>query len=532
MASAKFHKNRLKDGATPTGDAFADLIDAMGGVYVTDKATLLATTGSYAADVDNPTEGEFIVGGRIVTGDGYAYDVVAVDAGSYDETNAASPAVRFLEVSHSPALLAGRLTAAEADISGLQGSAPSAAGTPETLYLQENTGTVTRETASAFSGGAAITYSLDAAPAGIEINRSTGLLSCDTNSLPRCVDVDIVVRASSPAGSATNTIPLYVGPQIGVTASNNIWGVSGNPAKIIAAATAMNASYMRFDFNLELIVTNGSGGRDWTLPDDFYSSATGADITPIFIIDVCPPWAQNESRTWQSYPDSTNRAIIATAITEAAARYPLAVWQIRNEVNNTQFSDDLTGASYVTYATDIVAAIRAANKEQTIIAQGLTNAPLGASPNKSAETFLQEMYDAGGATLFDGIACHPYVWPFYPTQEESWNGFFIMTRRLRPIMEREGNRDLKMWVTESGGPTGGDNPPDGVWTQEGQRDNILNTWIEMAKRPWTGPMLVYATMDRGADASTDTEDHYGLYEEDGTTPKLAAAVLAAIKRGE
>lgn len=111
MPSLKFHKNRLKSGVTPDGDAFAALIDAMGGIYIATKSALLATDGGYAADSNNPTEGEFIVGGRIITGDGYVYTVLASGDGAYTHTNA--NAVRFLEVAHSPALLAGRIATLE-----------------------------------------------------------------------------------------------------------------------------------------------------------------------------------------------------------------------------------------------------------------------------------------------------------------------------------------------------------------------------------------------------------------------------------
>lgn len=393
-------------------------------------------------------------------------------------------------------------------------------------YVQENTGTIYASYEKSITGNN-LTYSLDNPPAGVTINAS-GVLALDTNVLSRMVDRPVTIRATNTGGSTTASFLLTCGPQLGVVAPENIMSISGNRSKIINAALAVNAKHIRYDFNTEYVFPTPTG-KNWENPDDYYARAIDAGLTPLFVFAVLPKWARNGGRNWQSYPDATNRALIANALKVAAARYPLANWEFLNEQNHTDFAPQLDPEGYMTYAKACAAAIRAGNPSAVVVAQGLTNAPVeNPGSHMAAETFLRRTYAAGAASVFDAVASHPYVWPFAPTGTDTWNGWWIAVNRLRPLMSANGHTNAKMWMTEYGGPTGGSGS---VWTQQNQADCILSAWKLAAATSWVGPLFIYATIDRGGDSSTDTEDHYGLYEQDGTTPKAAVAVMAQIQKG-
>ena len=68
-------------------------------------------------------------------------------------------------------------------------------------------------------------------------------------------------------------------------------------------------------------------------------------------------------------------------------------------------------------------------------------------------TWLQMLYDRGAGGSFDGVANHPYAYPFSPLTDKEWNAY-RQTEFLHDIMAAHGDGAKKVWGTEMGAPTG------------------------------------------------------------------------------
>ena len=81
---------------------------------------------------------------------------------------------------------------------------------------------------------------------------------------------------------------------------------------------------------------------------------------------------------------------------------PIREWQIWNEPNQPVFnwSDQPFAADYVALLRDAGAAIKAVDPGAKIVLAGLVG---------TSWTALQTVYQAGGKSLFDVVAIHPFT---------------------------------------------------------------------------------------------------------------------------
>jgi hypothetical protein len=119
---------------------------------------------------------------------------------------------------------------------------------------------------------------------------------------------------------------------------------------------------------------------------------------------------------------------------------PFTAYQIWNEPNLPVYSPPTPSASkYVAMLKATGPAIKAVDPEAEIVTAGLPDSRLS-KPNLFK--FITQMYQAGANGSFDTLGINPYA----PTAK----GLIAKLKRIRGIMNRFGDSDASLWVTELG----------------------------------------------------------------------------------
>lgn len=262
----------------------------------------------------------------------------------------------------------------------------------------------------------------------------------------------------------------------------------------------------------------------WSQTDRVVNAASARGFKIIGVISYSPVWDRPTGTSWQSPPSQpSNFAAFAAA---AAARYAsqgVDVWEIWNEPNSAQYwAPRPDPAAYVRLLTATSTAIHAVNPEAVVLSGGLS--PMATSPNDIAPlTFMQSLYQDGGGPSIDGVAVHPYSYPYLPTSTSRSNAF-AQVPAIRALMASHGDAKKAVWLTEYGAPTGASAHAvsDAVQAQMVQQAfNQIRQW------PWVAVLLWYAPRDK-ADDPTIAADNFGLYGYDFSPKPSFVAYRSAV----
>jgi hypothetical protein len=137
---------------------------------------------------------------------------------------------------------------------------------------------------------------------------------------------------------------------------------------------------------------------------------------------------------WKRYPDLAGRAVHS--------------WQIWNEPNlQVYWASGVNPRDYVRLIAKVGAGIKSVDPSAEIVTAGLPQSTLRGS--MTFERFVTRMYKAGGRDAFDALAIHPYA--------VSERGALRALKLARGLMDRSGDSDGHLWITEIGWASGG--PP-------------------------------------------------------------------------
>jgi polysaccharide biosynthesis protein PslG len=137
---------------------------------------------------------------------------------------------------------------------------------------------------------------------------------------------------------------------------------------------------------------------------------------------------------WQTRPGLARRAVRS--------------WQVWNEPNlQVYWESGVSPAQYVRLSAAVRRAIKRADPGAEIVSAGLPQSTLRRS--MTFERFVAGMYRAPGKAPFDTLAVHPYA--------RTNRGTVLAAKLARRLMNRYGDRDGGIWITEIGWASGG--PP-------------------------------------------------------------------------
>jgi len=143
---------------------------------------------------------------------------------------------------------------------------------------------------------------------------------------------------------------------------------------------------------------------------------------------------------------------------------PLRAWQIWNEPHiKAYWPGGPNPAQYVAMARPVAASIKRADPGAEVVAAALSESNIGVPMND----YLDGMYAAGAAPVFDTLAIHPYA--------SAADQVFDIMDRIRRIADSHGDGSARLWVTELGWATSGPTSPYNVG-EAGQAELIRRVW--------------------------------------------------------
>lgn len=153
-------------------------------------------------------------------------------------------------------------------------------------------------------------------------------------------------------------------------------------------------------------------------------------------------------------------------------RLPITNWEVWNEPNRTEFWQPAPDPQqYLELLRAVSTAIKGADPEAQIVLAGLFFQPSPEDGIPLAD-FVPELYDAGGGDLFDAVAVHPYA----KTPDDALDS----VQETRRVMDRLGDTDKPIWLTEVGWASGG--VPSGVTVGlERQAEYLTETFQLMSE---------------------------------------------------
>jgi hypothetical protein len=313
---------------------------------------------------------------------------------------------------------------------------------------------------------------------------------------------------------------------------------SVSTTEVAAAQRGARVGLVRQPFSWARIETS-PGHFDFSVYDDVMAAAASAGLAVLPVLMDPPAWrstAPASGRVRAMYPprDPADMAALATALVR---RYgpsgdfwaahptlpaaPIHSWQIWNEPNIRAFwATGPDPAAYVHLLDAVGSAIRAADPSAEIVAAGLPYADSGLS----VSDFIAAMYAAGARGTYDTMAIHAYA--------SDPAGVIALLRAVRAQLDRLGEAERPIWVTEFGWATGG--PPVTVTTSEPGQAKLLGDTIALMRQARDVLRLRGFVAFRWRDVAPNSGQtdvwslHAGLLREDGSPkPALDAFGVAA-----
>lgn len=202
------------------------------------------------------------------------------------------------------------------------------------------------------------------------------------------------------------------------------------------------------------------GRYDWRQSDTVIAHAANQGLSVIARLGMTPTWArpdpevQETTFTTLDEPYYDEFAAYSAAF---AARYAetvryVIVWNEPNLSYEWGFRP-VDPEGYVKLLAAVYPAVHQANPRMQVLAGALapTLEPEGSPAGMNDLLYLERMYQAGGSSVFDGLAAHAYGLVFPPEASPAVDLLnFRRVELLREIMERHGDQAKPILVTEGG----------------------------------------------------------------------------------
>lgn len=199
---------------------------------------------------------------------------------------------------------------------------------------------------------------------------------------------------------------------------------------------------------------------DWGSADRIVRQARNQGLHIIARMGLVPAWARetgsDDYTTLNTLPPAAY-ADFAEFVAIFAERYAgvidhIIIWNEPNLAFEWGYQQ-VNPAGYAQLLRTVYAPVHAANPNVMILAAGLapTLEPRGSPHGLNDLLYLEDLYAAGAAGTFDGLAVHTYGFvhpPEDPPDASALN--FRRAELLRDIMARYGDGDKPVYVTETG----------------------------------------------------------------------------------
>ncbi|MDZ4168685.1 MAG: carboxypeptidase regulatory-like domain-containing protein [Coriobacteriia bacterium] len=339
-------------------------------------------------------------------------------------------------------------------------------------------------------------------------------------SLAAVLLVASLVIAPAPAAAAAN--PRAVSP-FGMAA--HVLGdyPEAEVDRQIALVSAGGASWIRVDIPWRFFEPKDGvyDPHPQRQLDYICKRAQAHGLRVLVLVIETPNWANGGRGPWVPPNDDTKFEEFMRFI---SARYAGRIdhWELGNEVNERGFWDvprSQSAARYVRFLQHGYRGVKAGNPSAKVVSAGLAG---------SDDPYLIEMYNAGAKGYFDILGVHAYTngrSPYAKPDLYRPGSSFDWLRVMKTTLERHGDGDKKIWITETGWQT---SVTDGNVTPERQAQYTYDAYKRIYQDfPFVETLFVYTVRDGSFDRTVRT-DNYGLLRRD-YSPKPA---YSAFKRAQ
>lgn len=249
-----------------------------------------------------------------------------------------------------------------------------------------------------------------------------------------------------------------------------------NLDKAVAGLKKLGISFVRFDFSwndLEL----EQGKWNFEKYDRIVNLLSENNIRILGIFSYCAGWAaQPPDYLWCAAPAENH--FFTTYVREVIKRYKHKVkyWEIWNEPDSRNYwrPQDML-VKYTSLLKDTYQVAKQEDPTCKILVGGLVDGYK-----------LEWIYNNGGKGYFDIVNFHILISPFRPSPLKAALGAVAQTKR---VMDRFGEGDKRIWLTELGCPGVPQNLPVQNWwngknpTEEEQGEWVKTVFTEFVKEP-------------------------------------------------
>lgn len=334
-----------------------------------------------------------------------------------------------------------------------------------------------------------------------------------------------VVALAPPSGqmSVTPVAAIVDSPDtVGISDTDLYWD-GNDPASVDQALDRMQALGVQ---NIRIGVPwagvePADGYYDWSSVDAMVDAADARGMGVLAVVSTSPTWTRAANSTVYSPP--SDPSAFADFLRTLSSRYAgkIGAYEVWNEPNYyVAYSPAPDPAGYTALLKAAYPAIKAGDPNAEVIGGVLGSTLTWGNYTTNPVDFVEQMYADGAAGFFDALSFHPYqnTLMFSQGPSVSTESPLSQLTRIRDLMTANGDVSKEIWASEYGLPTG----TVGEANQASFIGDFLNTWSTL---PYAGPAFLYTLDDRNSADTTDPENTFGVYRDDGTA-KPAASVIA------
>ncbi len=222
---------------------------------------------------------------------------------------------------------------------------------------------------------------------------------------------------------------------------NHTWNNFKYPKKDLKKAVKLlkelGVSFVRVDFYWQDIEPQ-KGKFDFSKYDYIVKLISENNIKILAILDYCADWA---GKSWNSPPDNLDDFVNFARKVVQRYKEKIKYWEIWNEPDSRiywQPQDEMK--TYLKLLKKTYKAIKEIDPSAKILLGGLT--PEGYYA-------LKRIYEMGGKDYFDIVNIHPFV---NPLEKDCIKRIKILCKNIKKLMEKFGDKEKKIWITEIGCP--------------------------------------------------------------------------------
>jgi hypothetical protein len=280
-------------------------------------------------------------------------------------------------------------------------------------------------------------------------------------------------------------------------------------------------------------VEGEEGKFNWAHADRVIRHAENQGLTVIARLGLVPGWARppvQEKVTTFSYLTAEYFEDFAEYVGAFVARYGeriggVIIW---NEPNlSREWGDRPVDPEAYTELLRLSYQSAHANRPDMMVLGGAlapTNEPENGSGGMNEVRYLERMYEAGAADFFDALAAHTYGFTRPPEDEPGPDVInFRRVELLRPVMERYGDGDKPVVITEGGW---NDHPLWANAVRPGQRIAYTLQAFDMVENwPWAEKLCLWQ-FRQPLDRNNPRDAYYALVSSDFYRKPIYEAIQA------